>query len=40
MQAQYAHDHILALLGQWPSTPAIDAALDDERVFERSTTSF
>jgi len=36
MQAQYAHDHILALLGQWPSTPAIDAALDDERVFERS----
>jgi hypothetical protein len=30
----YAHDHILALLGQWPSTPSIDQALDDPRLFE------
>jgi hypothetical protein len=36
MESQYAHDDILALLGQWPSTPAIEAALGDERLVERS----
>jgi hypothetical protein len=34
--SRYAHDHVLALLGQWPSTPAIAAVLDDERIAKNS----
>jgi hypothetical protein len=36
MDSRYAHDHILAILGQWPSTPAIDAILNDQRVTRNS----
>jgi len=36
LDAQHAHDNILALLGQWPSTPAIDSILTDPRVIKRS----
>ena len=34
LNAQHAHDGILALLGQWPSTPAIDKTLDDQQLFK------
>jgi hypothetical protein len=36
MKSRYAHDHILALLGQWPSSPAIDEVLSDPQVYAHS----
>lgn len=35
-KSRYAHDHVLALLGQWPSTPAISEVLNDPQVYAHS----
>ncbi len=34
MDSRYANDHIIALLGQWPSTPMIDKTLNVQRVYK------
>jgi hypothetical protein len=36
MGSQYAYDHVLALMGQWPTTPAIDNALLDYQLAQKS----
>jgi hypothetical protein len=36
MNSRYAHDHVLALLGQWPSSRAIDEALNAPQVYAHS----
>ena len=38
LKSQYANDHILALLGQWPSTPQIDKILNDPKMINESYT--
>jgi hypothetical protein len=36
MGSQNANDHVLALMGQWPTTPAIDTALLDYQLTQKS----
>lgn len=38
LKSQYANDHVLALLGQWPSTPKIDNILNDPEMIKESYT--